>query len=246
MGQNDGIHTVVSATILGIFVLGGALLVGRSMDRATLQLSWLQTTAGEIKSLIETADARPARARNGQARRGPDPERVYQVDAERAPARGMKNAAVTLVAFSDFQCPYCARVAPALDQIEEEYGDKVRIAFKHLPLSIHPKAPAAHAAAQAAHLQGKFWEMHDKIFANQRLMSEDKYLEWALELGLDLERFKRDVTSSEVKERIELDQAEASRLGIRGTPGFFINGRYLPGAKPYLEFKRLIDEELDS
>jgi protein-disulfide isomerase len=120
----------------------------------------------------------------------------------------------------------------------------VRIVFKHLPLSFHAKAPAAHAAAEAAHQQGKFWEMHDKIFENQRQMSEENYLKWAGEIGLDIEKYKKDLKSAQVKKRIDKDVAEAGSLGVTGTPGFFINGKFLSGAKPFAAFKEVIDKEL--
>ena len=118
--------------------------------------------------------------------------------------------------------------------------------FKHQVLSSHARAPAAHAAAEAAHRQGKFWEMHDLIFENQREMSPEKYEEYAVEIGLDLEQYKRDVASDEVKARVAADTREASKVGNRGTPGFFINGRFLAGAKPYDAFKEIVDEELAS
>ena len=133
-----------------------------------------------------------------------------------------------------------------MNQIEREYGDQVRIVFKHLPLRMHSKAPAAHAAAEAAHRQGKFWEMHDLIFANQREMSEAKYVEYAEQIGLDVERFQRDVTAADVKAKVDADAAEAQQLGVTGTPGFFVNGRFLSGAQPFASFKVLIDKELGS
>jgi protein-disulfide isomerase len=116
--------------------------------------------------------------------------------------------------------------------------------WKHLPLAMHAKAPAAHAASAAAHKQGKFWEMHDLIFANQKEMSPAKYLEWAAQIGLDMEQFKRDLASAQVKKTVDDDAAEAAKMGITGTPGFFVNGRFLRGAKPFEDFKKLIDEEL--
>jgi protein-disulfide isomerase len=218
-------------------------MLSRSVGQATDQLASLGATMEEIKQGFAGAAAAPPPRQ--ARRRGPDPDRVYQVNIENAPTRGPADAAVTLVEFSDFQCPFCARVGPTIKQIEKEYGDRVRIVFKHLPLSMHTKAPAAHAAAEAAALQGRFWEMHDRIFENQREMSEEKYLEWAGELGLDVERFKRDMASSEVKARVERDRLEASSLGVSGTPAFFLNGRYLSGAKPFSEFKQRIDEELE-
>ncbi len=120
----------------------------------------------------------------------------------------------------------------------------MRIVFKHQVLATHPKAPAAHAAAEAAHRQGKFWEMHDRIFANQREMSPAKYQEYAAEIGLDLEQYQRDLVSPEVKSRIDADTQEAAKVGNRGTPGFFINGRLMRGAKPFEAFKEVIDAEL--
>jgi len=122
----------------------------------------------------------------------------------------------------------------------------VRFVFKHLPLSFHAKAPAAHAAAEAAHKQGKFWEMHDKIFENQRAMSEANYLVWAEEIGLNMDQFKKDQASADVKGRIAKDSAEAGSLGVTGTPGFFVNGKFLSGAKPFASFKEVIDQQLGS
>jgi len=113
-----------------------------------------------------------------------------------------------------------------------------------MPLSIHPKAQAAHAASEAAHRQGKFWEMHDKIFENQRQLDNATYLKYATELGLDIEQFKKDQKSAKVKKRIDADVAQAGKLGVTGTPAFYVNGRFLSGAQPFASFKRVIDEEL--
>jgi protein-disulfide isomerase len=135
-------------------------------------------------------------------------------------------------------------VNPTLLQLNQAYGDKVRVAFKHLPLRIHPDSPAAHAAAEAAHRQGKFWEMHDKIFANQRELKPEKFRDYAKEIGLDLVKFEKDLASPDVKKRIDADSQEADKLGVSGTPAFFINGRYLSGAQPFESFKKMIDEEL--
>ncbi len=120
----------------------------------------------------------------------------------------------------------------------------MQLVFKHMPLTMHSKAQAAHEAAEAANQQGKFWEMHDKIFSDQRGMSEAKYLEYATELGLDVEKFKKDLKSPAVLKRIKVDFAQAQKLGVTGTPAFFVNGRFLSGAQPFDSFKRLIDEML--
>ena len=113
-----------------------------------------------------------------------------------------------------------------------------------MPLNIHPKAPAAHAASEAAHRQGKFWEMHDLIFADQAAMAPEKYLEYAKQLGLNLDRFRKDLDSPEIRKRIDDDAKDAASVGITGTPGFLINGKYVSGAKPFEAFKTLIDAEL--
>ena len=238
MAQHNAGATLVAASIIGASIIAGSLLVRFSLDRVVAGLGALQGT-------IETA-AGPEPARDRQAERPsrPDPRRRYTVATQDAPVRGDPDAKLAIVAFSDFECPFCSRVNPTLLQILDEYEGKVRLVFKHLPLRIHPRAPAAHAAAEAAHRQGKFWEMHDKIFADQRRMSPERYREYARELGLDLERFDRDVESTEVTDRIDAEVAEASRLGVGGTPSFFINGRFLSGAVPADSFRALIDEEL--
>jgi protein-disulfide isomerase len=240
VAQNSGVSTVVAALIVGACIVAAGLLIRSSLDGATQQLADLSAAVGELQLADEPVPARPA------ARARPDPSRRYSIDTEGAPHKGSDGAKVTIVEFSDFQCPFCARVAPTLERIEQEFGDDVRIVFKHLPLRMHSKAPAAHAAAEAAHRQGKFWEMHDRIFENQGEMSPEKYEEYAREMGLDLERFKTDVASTEVKKKIDDDTAEASRVGVTGTPGFFINGRFLSGAQPFEAFKTLIDAELES
>ncbi len=240
-GGSGGGARLAAAAVLGLAVLAGALLVARAIDRGTEELASLGTALADVKEAL----AAGPRAALPSARPGrPDPDRRYQISLASEPVRGAKDAPVTIVEFSDFQCPFCQRVGATLDQIEREYGGKVKIAFKHLPLSMHPKAPDAHAAAEAAHRQGRFWEMHDRIFANQQEMSGEKYSEYAREIGLDVARFERDRTSSEVKERIEADKRVADALGVSGTPAFFVNGRFLSGAQPFESFKELIDAEL--
>ncbi len=240
MGDRTGVLIVVASLILGASILGGSMLLQSSVNEAANQLSGLRSAVANLKLAAPAAAPTQAAARPGR----PDPSRRYEVETKGSPARGPESARVSVVEFSDFQCPFCGRVSPTLDQIEETYGDDVRIVFKHLPLRIHPKAPAAHAASEAAHKQGKFWEMHDLIFENQREMSEEKYVEYATQLGLDVEQFKKDVVSAEIKARLDADQKEAERLGVSGTPAFFINGKYLSGAQPFDNFKRVIDEEL--
>jgi protein-disulfide isomerase len=233
------VHLVISALILGASVVAGSLLIKSSLDRAASEIAGLRSGLSQLAEVAE-ADAKPA-APAGR----PDPNRRYSIDTKGAPFKGPESAKLAIVEFVDLQCPFCRRVGPTLERVQEEYGDQVRIVFKHLPLRIHPKAFAAHRAAEAAHRQGKFWEMHDAILENQRAMEPETFVEYAERIGLDMEKFKADVASQDVKRRVNKDAAEANRLGVTGTPGFFINGRFLSGAQPFESFKRLIDEELE-
>jgi protein-disulfide isomerase len=169
---------------------------------------------------------------------------VQKVEVGNAPVKGPKNAPITIVAFSDFECPFCSRVLPTLKQIEDQYGNKVKVAFKNQPLPFHANAKPAAAAALAAHEQGKFWEMHDKLFANQRALDRASLEKYAQELGLNVDKFKAALDSGKFNAQIDADAAEGQRLGASGTPTFFINGRTLVGAQPLEAFKRVIDEEL--
>jgi protein-disulfide isomerase len=242
MNRHLGPAIVLAALILGGAVLAGTWKIGRAVDDAAEQVAAFRTAVSDLKDAVKQAAQQPA----GGAQRpsGPDPNRRYDVDLTGVPLRGNAKAKVTVVEWSDFQCPFCAKVGPTMKQLEAEYGDRVRFAFKHLPLSFHPKAPAAHAAAEAAHRQGKFWEMHDRIFEKQQEMAPEKYVEWARELGLDVAKFQQDAAAAEVKSRIDADVKQAGGLGVTGTPSFFVNGRFLQGAKPFEAFKEVIEEEL--
>ena len=149
------------------------------------------------------------------------------------PAKGKPSAPVTLVEFSDFQCPYCARANPALKEIESAYPNDVRIVWKHMPLSFHQNAMPAALAAEAAREQGgsaKFWAMHDKLFANQASLSTEAYERYARELGLDVARFQRDMASPKIKARVEEDAKLAQKVGVNGTPTFLVNGERVVGS----------------
>jgi protein-disulfide isomerase len=174
----------------------------------------------------------------------PEPPAVQDIKVGNAPVKGARNAPVTIVAYSDFECPFCSRVVPTLEQLEREYEGKLQVAFKNQPLPFHPNAKPAATAALAAHEQGKFWQYHDKLFANQKALDRASLEKYAQELGLDLGRFKAALDSNKFEAQISADMEEASRVGANGTPTFFINGRILVGAQPVDSFKRIIDEEL--
>ncbi|GHH02582.1 thioredoxin domain-containing protein [Comamonas sp. JC664] len=169
---------------------------------------------------------------------------VQKVEVGNAPSRGAADAPVTVVAFSDFECPFCARAVPTLKALEQEYAGKLRVAFKHQPLAQHPNAQPAAAASMAAHEQGKFWEFHDLLFANQRKLDRASLETYAKELGLDMNRFKAALDSRKHDAHITADASEAMRVGATGTPTFFINGRPVVGARPIDQFRNIINDEL--
>jgi protein-disulfide isomerase len=249
MGRRDGnALLVVAALIIGASVVAAAVLIQSSLEGVANEVASVRTTLAAAPAPTAAAPARPTPPAQPPRAQRPDPAKRYEIDIAGSPSKGgtPETAKVVVVEYSDFQCPFCSRVTPTLKQIEEAYGDKVQIVFKHLPLRMHTNAPGAHAAAEAAHRQGKFWEMHDKIFANQRELNDAKYIEYAGELDLDVEQFKRDLNDPGVKGKVAADAAEASSLGVTGTPGFFINGRFLSGARPFDSFKVIIDEELSA
>jgi protein-disulfide isomerase len=161
------------------------------------------------------------------------------------PTRGPRNAPVTIVLFSDFQCPFCGRVEPTLRQVERDYAGKVKIVWKHQPLvQLHPQAMPAALAAEAAREQGKFWEMHDKLFENQTALGTAPYERFAQEIGLDVPRFKRAYETAKYRARVEEDQKQAVALGIGGTPTMVVNGERVVGAQPYESLKTILDRKL--
>src|SRR4029078_3664107 len=192
------------------------------------------------EGLTKAAPPPPPPARQGE----PDANTAYRAEVKGAPVKGAKDALVTIVQFSDFQCPFCSRVEPTINQVMKEYTVKVPVAWRDLPLPFHPNAMPAAIAARAAGDQGKYWEMHDKIFADQQHMDRETYEKYAGELGLNMGKFKAALDAQKGKESIDADAAAGGKIGARGTPAFFINGKFLSGAQPFEAFKAKIDEEL--
>ncbi|MCB9756195.1 MAG: thioredoxin domain-containing protein [Myxococcales bacterium] len=175
---------------------------------------------------------------------GPDPNKRYKVLPEGRPQLGPDDALVTIVEFSDFQCPYCERVTETVERVKTKYGDDVRVVFRHHPLPFHAAARPAAVAAMAAHRQGKFWEMHDRLFPKRKELNEELYKSLAQELGLDMAQFDADRNDPGLGKMIDDDIALARTMGANGTPAFFVNGRYLSGAVPFEMFTALVDKEL--
>lgn len=161
------------------------------------------------------------------------------------PASSIPSQRVEIIVFSDFQCPFCAQFAPAIRkmQLGGVEGAAITVQFKQFPLSIHTDAQLTAQAALAAKEQGKFWEMHDLLFANQAAMKRDDLLRYAAKLRLNLERFRKDLDSDRIRQTIEADKAEAIKLGVSGTPTFFINGRGYSGAKSFEQLQQLVRYE---
>lgn len=174
--------------------------------------------------------------------RGPAPS--GQVGLEH-PVKGSKSALITIYEISDFECPYCGKAAlENLPAVQKMYGDKVAVQFHHNPLGFHKQALPASKASVAAGLQGRFWEMHDLLFRNRKTLGPDKYVAFAQQLGLDVDRFQWDMNDPRVEQFIKADMAAVAGLGLKGTPMFIINGKVIQGAQPPEKFKEIIDEEL--
>ena len=166
--------------------------------------------------------------------------------AANSPSKGPSGAPIELIEFSDFQCPFCQRANPTVDQVLKTYGDRIRFVYRHFPLSNHPNAKPAAEASQCAAEQGKFWEYHDKLFANPSRLADGDLKQSAAELGLDTAAFNKCVDTHKYASQVESDFRAGEDAGVNGTPAFFVNGRMISGAQPFEAFKRLIDEELES
>jgi protein-disulfide isomerase len=165
--------------------------------------------------------------------------------APTGPSRGPANAPVTIVEFSDFECPFCQRLNPELDAVRKEFGDKVRIVFRQYPLAaIHPNATKAAEASLCADDQGKFWEMHDALFADRSKLPVAELKKTAAALSLDTAKFDQCLDSGTHAERIKQDLREGTEVGVTGTPAIFINGRAMSGAVPFADLAKIIREEL--
>ena len=206
-------------------------------------------TAGEEVAAVELTGDQGANAPGANAPAAPeDGIERYNVPVTAAqPSKGPADALVTMVIFSDFQCPFCSRVEPTLTRVMNEYQGKVRMVWRNQPLPFHPNAMPAAELAMEAMAQGgsaKFWAMHDKLFENQQAIGRPDLERYATELGLDMNGVRNALDNNTHQTAIQADMALGARIGANGTPSFFINGRPLVGAQPFDAFKTVIDEEI--
>ncbi len=209
--------------------------------------------AGQLSSLLleqkikvrrhEFAQTLQANAKVSVYLDQPTPVRaVVGVDG---PSRGPAGAAVTIVEFEDFQCPFCKRAQETVEQVLARYKDQVRMVHRDLPLrTLHPASWKAHEAGRCAEEQGKFWEYRALLYTNPAAISPEQLNDYASEAGLDVSDFRKCLDSEKFNKVVQRDEDEANRLGIQSTPSFFINGRLLSGAQPESEFIRIIEDEL--
>ncbi len=222
----------------------------QNKDRA--QGRTLDQLRPEIKPYLEQRRVLQARAMLVDELRGKtanlkvmlEPPRYNVPVAAGDPVRGKAGAPVTIVEFSDFQCPFCQRVNPTLAKLRETYGDRINIVFKDYPLPNHPQAPKAAEAARCAGEQNKFWEMHDAMFANQRALEVPALKQTARAIGLDGGAFDTCIDSGKHAATIEKNAALGEQMGVNSTPTLYVNGRQVLGAMPFEVFKQVIDEEL--
>jgi len=165
------------------------------------------------------------------------------INIQGAPFLGPENAPVVIVAFSDFECPYCGTVGALFEEAMAKHPKEVKVVFKQFPLAMHKLAQSAALASLAAHRQGKFWAYHDLLFENQKSLSEAKYIELAKKLGLDLDKFNKDYKAPVNQQALERDMAEAQIAGVRGTPTIFVNGRRLK-ERNIKDLQQMISQEL--
>jgi protein-disulfide isomerase len=171
-----------------------------------------------------------------------NPPRV-QVAAT-GPSKGPEKAPITIVEFSDFECPFCVRAEETIKQVMKEYDGKVRLVYRDFPLPFHPNAQKAAEAAHCAGDQGKYWEMHEQLFQNQKALAVADLKAHAKTLGLDGGKFEKCLDSGEKAKEVEEHKKAGAEVGVTGTPAFFVNGVVLTGAQPVGEFKSIIDREL--
>jgi protein-disulfide isomerase len=182
-----------------------------------------------------------------EARMPDDGDAFYNIEVGNSPVRGPKNAPIVIVEFSDFQCPYCARIQTELDKVLRAFPTDVRLVYKHFPLNIHQYARQAAHASMVAHAQGKFWQMHDKMFQNFSSINEENIKKWAREIGMNMKEFEKAMQLGTHEMAIQKDVSDGAAARVLGTPTVFLNGKrvkYNTTEEAFGVFKKLIQDEL--
>ena len=200
-------------------------------DRCKMMMDRYDAVLGDLK-------------RREDAKKPLSEDKQKRIAADDAPAFGPADAKAVLVEFSDFQCPYCSKAADATKQLKEKYGTKVRFVFRQFPLNFHKDAHLASQAALAANAQGKFWEYHDKLFANQKAIKRADLDKYAQELGLDVAKFKKALDEGTYKEAVDADLKIGQDASVQGTPTLFLNGARVQNATDFAAISKQIDELL--
>ncbi|MBU1130813.1 DsbA family protein [Patescibacteria group bacterium] len=234
-------HNPKISFIIGL--IAGVLIIG------TIGFFVLIGTITSSKSAADSQNQKPAG--NQPSAQAPAPSAVSRVNipiSESDHIRGNKNAPVTIVEFSDYQCPYCARHHSTMQQVMAQYGNQVAWVYKHFPLdSIHDQArPAAEASECVGEQKGDegFWQFTDGLFENQSSLGAGLYNQLAQVIGVDMDKFQECVSSRKYQAKVEADYQAGIKAGVTGTPGNFVNGIPVSGAAPFANFKQIIDSEL--
>jgi protein-disulfide isomerase len=229
------------AEIDTFFTRNRGQMAGRTLEQSASQIA--ATIHGSRVATARAEYVRTLRKRY-DARVLLEPPRIA-VSPDDDPSRGPAQAPITIVEFSDFQCPFCSRGQDTIDQVVKQYGDRVKLVFRDFPLSIHPNAEGAAIAAGCAREQGKYWEMNRALFADPGELSAADLAATAGSIGLDVERFKACMASGESRAEVQKDMADGQSVGVSGTPTFFVNGVMIVGARELDVFTRTIDRELE-
>ncbi|MCX6745826.1 MAG: thioredoxin domain-containing protein [Candidatus Parcubacteria bacterium] len=225
--------SLVSFSIIGL-IIWGALSQNSS------------SSASSEKTVLPPTNPVAQPSQNAPAPTAPDKNTIQTFNITKDDnVRGNFNAPITLVEYSDFECPYCGKIYPTFKDILSKYEGKVRLVYKYFPLSFHPNAQKAAEAAACAAEQGKFWQYHDKLFDNQSSgFSLDKFKTWAIDLGLNAKQFNNCLDTDKYADKVNAEEQEGQSKGVKGTPATFINGQLVSGALPYDSFAQIIDSIL--
>jgi protein-disulfide isomerase len=254
VGKNAGVSGTPASFINGTLLSGAQPIdafskaIDEELGKAKAAIaSGTKPDKVYVKLSAENKAKAPAPKERPQEKPAEDDKSVWKVPAGNGPMKGKADALVTIVQFSDFQCPFCTRVEPTMEEVMKTYGDKVRVVWRNNPLPFHPRAePAAELAMEARAQKGDkgFWAAHEVLFKNQQKLNDEDLLGYAKDLGLDVDKVKVAIKDKKFGSEIAADQELSDDLQANGTPHFFINGRRLVGAQPIEKFKTVIDEEM--